>query len=181
MRSALVKVGVGLAALLASLVLWWTVEQNAYGDHTLAPTDVPWDDFPVVLGGEEDVPVASAEDSVAGMVIFVYGPHDCYTNREAMDSWHAAAAQVETVESLNVLLERGPTAARRYLSEFTTPYPTRLDATGWFRSELELIDTPAVVLLAEDGIGHVIYPTQSALTDIDRQRYINQIRNIDKL
>ena len=73
-------------------------------------------------------------------------------------------------------------AARRYLSEFDTPYPTRLDSTGWFRGELELIDTPAVVLFAEDRPGHVIYPTQSALSDADLDRALLDAREqLDRL
>ena len=106
------------------------------------------------------------------MVFFVYRPHDCYTNREAMDSWHKLAASHEQVQAINVFKERGATPARRYLSEFATPYPTRIDTTEWFNHTLGVDRTPAVVLISEDEKPRIISPSEQR-SDTDRRRLLD--------
>lgn len=99
MRSAWIKVIVGCFALLASLILFWVAERNHHGDYHLAPSNMKWDAFPVLLTGNDSSPSATLDNDENTIVAFIYGPHDCYPNREAMDGWHEAVATVETAHS----------------------------------------------------------------------------------
>ena len=124
---------------------------------------------------EEQVqrPTRRAVDGAVDQVMFfVYRPHDCYRNRAAMEGWHRVAASFEQVEAVNVLKERGATPARRYLSEFATPYPTRLDTTEWFNHTLGVESTPAVVLVSEDEKPRIISPSEQR-SDNDRRRLLD--------
>lgn len=181
MRSAWIKVVVGCFALLLSLILLWVAERNYHGDYYLAPSSMKWSAFPVLITRRNSSHSAALNNDDNTMVAFIYGPHDCYPNREAMDGWHKAAAIVETAHSFNILTERSATSAERYLSVFPTPYRTRLDSSGWFQDKFELEDTPAVILFSERRPSQVIYPTRSALNNFDRQHIVQEFSRFDTL
>jgi hypothetical protein len=174
MQRIVFKFGIGAVVLLASFAFWWTAEGPSARATDLSTSDIEWASFPVVRTGD----VAGrqqARHTGSARVLFVYSPHQCYSNRDAMDSWHQAARQTEGVTAANVLLERGRQSAQRYLSVFPTPYQTRLDSTGWFRKTLNPITTPAVVLLSDEGTRDIFYPTASSLSDRQRQQHVHQL------
>lgn len=172
------KVGIGCAVLALTALAWWCTADGSSRDAPPAihVDDISWAALPIIM---EDKTVKSpAAISFAGntgspradqMVFFVYRPHDCYTNRAAMDRWHELAALDEQVQAINVLKERGATPARRYLSEFATPYPTRIDTTEWFNHTLGVDSTPAVVLVSEDEKPRVISPSEQRSNSDRRQ------------
>lgn len=174
MRRIVIKFGVGAVVLLASFAFWWTIEDPSVTSTNLSASDIEWASFPVVhtgdVGGRQQV-----RRTRSAHVLFVYSPHQCYSNRDAMDGWHRAARRTEGVTAANVLLERGRQSAQRYLSVFSTPYRTRLDSVGWFRKMLDLSTTPAVVLLSDEGTKDVFYPTASSLSDEQRQQHVRQL------
>jgi len=176
MQRILIKFGVGAGVLLASLAFWWTTEDASTAYTALSPSDVEWATFPVVHTGDA-AGRQKARRTGNAHVLFVYSPHQCYSNRDAMDGWHRAARQTEGATAANVLLERGRQSARRYLSVFSTPYRTRLDSTGWFRKTFDLSTTPAVVLLSGEGTKDVFYPAASSLSDEQREERVHRLVN----
>ena len=175
MLRAVLKFGISFAVLAISTALWWSAENEPAGQSDLAASKVEWDEFPVLLEGEniESSPATGRTGDAA--VVFVYSPHQCYSNRNAMDGWHRAARQVEGVQAVNVLQDRGRLSARRYLNTFSTPYRTRLDSTGWFRNAFDLGTTPAVVLVSNDGTKGIFYPVGSPLSDEERLRHVSRL------
>ena len=168
------KVGLGCFVLAVTFGLWWYTGHGAGASPTVQLADVSWNALPLVMKDEQvqrptDTAIA---DGIEHAVFFVYRPHDCYRNRAAMDGWHRVAASLEQVEAVNVLKERGATPARRYLSEFATPYPTRLDTTEWFNHTLGVDSTPAVVLVSEDEKPRIISPSEQR-SDNDRRRLLD--------
>lgn len=176
MQGAIVKFGSGTVVLLVSLVFWWTTEDPSPEYTGISPSEIEWAAFPVLQTGD-DARSQRLPRKGRAKVLFIYSPHQCYSNRNAMDGWHRAARQVEEVQAANVLLERGRLSAQRYLNAFSTPYRTRLDSTGWFRNTLDLSTTPAVVLLSVDGPEDIFYPTDSPLSDEQRQRHVQRLVN----
>lgn len=174
MRWIIVKFGVGTLVLLATLAFWWTTDDPPAEHSNLWHSEIEWASFPVVQTGD-DTRRQKARRTENGHVLFIYSPHQCYSNRGAMDGWHRAARQTEGVTAANVLLERGRQSARRYLSVFSTPYRTRLDSIGWFRETLDLSTTPAVVLLSAEGTRDILYPTATSLSDEQRQQHVRQL------
>ncbi|WP_141491549.1 hypothetical protein [Longimonas halophila] len=175
------KIGIGCVVLALTALAWWYSADGSTWDAPPAihVDDVSWAALPLVM--EDETVKSPAAISSAGntgspradqMVFFVYRPHDCYTNREAMDRWHELAASHAQVQAINVLKERGATPARRYLSEFATPYPTRLDTTEWFNHTLGVDRTPAVVLVSEDETPRVVSPSEQR-SDNDRRRLLD--------
>lgn len=176
MQGAIFKFGGGTVVLLASLVFWWTTEEPSADYTGISSSEIEWAAFPVLQTGNY-ARSQKVHRTRRAKVLFVYSPHQCYSNRNAMDGWHRAPHQVEEVQAANVLLERGRLSAQRYLNAFSTPYRTRLDSTGWFRNTLDLSTTPAVVLVSDDGPEDIFYPTDSALSDEQRQRHVQRLVN----
>lgn len=170
MLSNRAKLLTGIVALFISGILWWSGE-NPGGQSPFQGTlsDISWEYFPLISGE-----LSSMGESDA-WVVFVYSPHECYPNMEAMQSWHRQAQAVEGLRAVNVLIERGQLSARRYLSVYPTPFPTRLDSTGWFQAHFDLIQTPAVLLLSRDRPAQVIYPAQQTYTAIERMEILKKL------
>ena len=176
MKRIVIKFSVGAAVLLAGFTFWWATEDPSAEYTDLSPSEIEWTIFPVVQTGD-DFGQQDARRTVNTRVFFVYSPHQCYSNRDAMDGWHRAARQTEGANAINVLLERDHQSARRYLSVFSTPYQTRLDSTGWFRNTFGLSTTPAVVILSNEGTKNIFYPTVSSLSDAQRHLHVQQLVN----
>lgn len=173
MFRVVLKFSVGIAVLLTSVGLWWSVENESTDQTNSGAPKVEWNSFPVVLADN-----AAEETSVGygeATVVFVYSPYQCYSSRDAMNGWHRAARQVEGVQAVNVLQDRGLLPARRYLNTFSPPYQTRLDSTGWFRKNFDLSTTPAVVLISKNEGGRIVYPTSTSLSNEQRRQYVQQL------
>ena len=175
------KVGIGCAVLALTALAWWCTVDGSTWDTPPAihVDDISWAALPIIM--EDETVKSPAAISSAGntgspraeqIIFFVYRPHDCYTNRAAMNSWHELAALDEQVHAINVLKERGMTSARRYLSEFATPYPTRLDTSEWFNHTFGVDRTPAVVLVSEDETPRVVSPSEQR-SDTDRHQLLD--------
>jgi len=174
MQRIVIRFGVGAVVLLASFAFWWTAEGPSARATDLSASDIEWASFPV-LQPEKGVKEHETDRTESPNVLFVYSPHQCYSNRDAMDGWHRAARRTEGVRAVNVLRERGRLSAQRYLGTFSTPYRTRLDSTGWFRNTFDLAATPAVLLLSDAGTTEVFYPTSSPLSDAERRRHVRRL------
>ncbi len=175
MKHVVLKFGLGVVVLLTSAVLWWGSDNESTNDPNISPSEIAWERFPVLLQGEGHTSTQLPRRAEEAVAVFVYSPHQCYSNRNAMDGWHRAARRVEGVRAVNVLQDRSRQSARRYLNVFSTPYRTRLDSTGWFRSAFDLDTTPAIALLSSDGTKAVFYPTVSSLSDEKRRRHVSQL------